>query len=293
VLNAHQHFLLAAVSPLITTAVVIILLAGLANSHGIYALGLGALIGTLIELAVVGTLTLRVASPRLSKRLWTPDIRELTVRFGATLIGAALMAATVLVDQAMSSTLAPGSVAALNYAIRLVTVPLALTAAALGTVILPHFSLMVSQARWPEANRALKRYLIGAIIVTSPIAVMLAVFATPLTEILLERGAFTAQDALNVGPTLAASSIEIPFYTCVIILMRLALALRLNAALAVISAVNLALNIALNAWLSSFLGVAGIALSTSLVYMCSCAMLLLVTRRKLGVEQRTGGAVLA
>jgi peptidoglycan biosynthesis protein MviN/MurJ (putative lipid II flippase) len=58
----------------------------------------------------------------------------------------------------------------------------------------------------------------------------------------------------------------------------------MNAAIAVISAVNLALNVGLNAWLSSFLGVAGIALSTSGVYACAFGLLFAATRRRLRSE---------
>lgn len=285
VLNAHQRFMVPALSPALSTLIVILALAALTSSLGIYALAGGVLVGTTVELALVGWFAFTAAEPRFGRKLWTPEVQDLTARFGATLVGAALMAGTVLVDQAMSSVLAPGSVAALNYAVRLVTVPLALTAAALGTVVLPHFSLIVAQERWTEASRTLRRYLLGAAGITTPIAILLALFATPLTDFLLARGAFTAQDALTVGPTVAASALQIPFYTCVIILMRLALALRLNLAIAVISAVNLALNVALNAWLASFFGVAGIALSTSLVYVCSFAMLLLVTQQQLRARQ--------
>jgi putative peptidoglycan lipid II flippase len=63
--------------------------------------------------------------------------------------------------------------------------------------------------------------------------------------------------------------------------MRVPLALRMNGAIAWISAIHLAVNVVLNAWFSSFLGVAGIALSTSAVYGVSCGLLWLTTRRRL------------
>jgi putative peptidoglycan lipid II flippase len=286
ILNAHNRFLAPALSPLLGTAVVIGMLTLFAGSLGIVALALGVLVGTAAELIVLGVLVRRQVAPRLSQPVWSPNVRDLTARFGATLIGAALMAATLLVDQAMSSNLAPGSVAALNYANRLVTVPLGLTAAALGTVALPYFSTLVSQMRWTDVERTARRYLVGAFLVTAPLAALLAVFAPQITDLLLRRGAFTDQDVQAVAPTLAALAAQIPFYTGVILLMRLALALRLNAAIAVISGVNLVLDVVLNAWLSSFMGLAGIALSTSIVYACSFGMLLFVAFRQLRLEMR-------
>jgi len=85
----------------------------------------------------------------------------------------------------------------------------------------------------------------------------------------------------TVASCLAALALQIPFYTGVILLMRLALALKLSAAIAVISCANLLLDLGLNAWLASFMGVTGIALATSIVYACSFFLLLAVTRRRL------------
>ena len=85
----------------------------------------------------------------------------------------------------------------------------------------------------------------------------------------------------TVASCLAALALQIPFYTGIILLMRLALALKLNAAIAVISCANLVLDVGTNAWLAAFMGVTGIALATSIVYACSFGLLLAVTRRRL------------
>jgi putative peptidoglycan lipid II flippase len=114
------------------------------------------------------------------------------------------------------------------------------------------------------------------------------VYAAPITDLLLVRGAFNADNAITVARTVSALALAIPSYTCVVLLLRLALALHLNLAIAFISAVNLALNIALNAWLSSVLGVAGIALSTSAVYALSFGLLYAVTQQRISSRLATG-----
>jgi putative peptidoglycan lipid II flippase len=239
-------------------------------------------------LTLVLSLLAREVRLHLGNPLQNETLRGLGAPFVATLVGALLMASTLLIDQAMTSTLPPGAVAALNYANRLVTVPLGLTAAALGTVVLPFFSTLASEERWAELRAVIARYLRLVALVSVPISVGLASFAAPLTDLLLHRGAFTGADVPTVASTLAALALEVPFYTAVIVLMRLALALRMNVAIAWISFVNVVLNVTLNAWFSSFMGVAGIALSTSVVYACSSAMLWLVTHRRL--SDRAGRA---
>ncbi len=289
ILNAHNRFVAPALSPLISTTVIVGALYVSTASSGVFALAFGLLAGTTVELVLLLTLMRREVAPHISHTLPNPQLVDLGARFLPTLIGALLMASTLLVDQAMTSTLPAGSVAALNYANRLVTAPLGLTAAALGTVVLPHFSELASTERWTELSTTIGRHLSKALLVTVPLGLGLILLARPLTELLLHRGAFSGEDVATVASCLTALAIQIPFYTGVIVLMRLALALKLNVAIAVISSANLALDVALNAWLASFMGVTGIALSTSIVYACSFGLLLAVTRRQL--QQRTRNAV--
>jgi putative peptidoglycan lipid II flippase len=281
-LNAQGRFVVPALSPLVTTlaGVGALLLFG-----GIHALAAGTLFGSALELGLL-LVVLRAAgvSLRGTKHSFSPHLGELARRSGATLVGSVLMASTVLVDQAMTSAMSAGSVAALNYATRLVTFPLSLTAGALGTVALPHFSEMVSREAWTEIRPALRRYLRMIFLVTGPIAALLIIFAQPLTSVLFARGAFGSTEVPVVASTVAALAVEVPFYTGVILLMRVALALRLNSLLAMVSALSLVVNVALNAWLGSLLGVAGIALSTSFVYVCAFAVLWLIVRARLRRE---------
>ena len=281
ILNAHNRFVAPALSPLISTSVVVGALFVFSTRSGVFALAFGLLAGTAIELVVLAALVRREVAPRFSLALANPHLLDLGARFVPTLIGAVLMASTLLVDQAMSSALPAGSIAALNYANRLVTPPLGLTAAALGTVVLPHFSEMVSSERWSELSSTIGRYLWKAALVTIPLGLGLFLLASPLTELLLHRGAFSGADVTTVASCLAALALQIPFYTGVILLMRLALALKLNAAIAVISCASLVLDVGMNAWLASFMGVTGIALATSIVYACSFGLLLAVTQRRL------------
>ena len=290
-LNAHRRFLPPAVSPLISSGVVVGCLLLFGASAGVDALAYGLLAGSALELVGLYVLSRRHLALRFAQPFSNPLVREVARSFVPTLIGSALMATTLLVDQAMSTGLPAGSVAALSYATRLVTLPLGLTAAALGTVVLPHYSELAARADWRALQASTRAYLrvIGA--VTVPLAVLIGLLARPATDLLLNHGAFTGADVSLVAACIAALAAQVPFYTGVILLMRLALSLRLNTSLAIISGVNLALNVGLNAWLAPIIGVAGIALSTSLVYVVSFVLLLTRTegalRRAMSRQQVT------
>jgi putative peptidoglycan lipid II flippase len=94
-----------------------------------------------------------------------------------------------------------------------------------------------------------------------------------MIDLLFERGAFTAQDTRQVAQAQAYYLLQIPFFMLGILGVRLISAAAKNIVLMKIAAVGLPLNIALNYMLMQRMGVAGIALSTTFVYVSSAALM--------------------
>jgi putative peptidoglycan lipid II flippase len=180
-----------------------------------------------------------------------------------------LMGSGDLVNQTMAAMLEPGSVAALNYARKVVSVFIVVGATPLGTAALPYFSQMVAERDWSSCRRTLKSYVRSIALITVPLTLGLMVFSQPLIKILFQRGAFTAEDTKVVSHILVFLSLEIPSFILVVLGIRIISALKRNSVLAVIAGVNMALNVILNLILMRYAGVAGIALSTSCVYLVS------------------------
>jgi putative peptidoglycan lipid II flippase len=126
--------------------------------------------------------------------------------------------------------------------------------------------------------------------VTVPITAALVVFSEPLIRIIFQRGAFTAADTRIVGRVLAFLSLQIPFYMLAQIGVRLISALKRNSMLMVIAGVNMVLNIVFNLILMRYWGVAGIALSTSFVYVVACGLVYASIARSLNIQQAIEGA---
>jgi putative peptidoglycan lipid II flippase len=185
----------------------------------------------------------------------------------------------------MAAMLPSGSVAALNYANKLVSAALGIGATALSTAALPYFSKMVAENDWQGCRHTLKRYSTLVAAITIPFTVALAALSSLLVKLLLQRGAFTPADTRLVSRVLLCYSLQIPFYVCSMLLVRFLSAMQRNDLLMYASAVNLALDIGLNLVLMRKWGVTGIALSTSLVYISSflfvavCSVRLLARQR--------------
>ena len=154
----------------------------------------------------------------------------------------------------------------------MVTLFIVVGATPLGTAVLPYFSQMVATRDWTGCRHTLKTYSRSIVLVTVPLTLGLVVFSHPLIRILFQRGAFTAADTRVVSRVQAFLSLQIPFYVLAQLGVRFISALKKNSVLMFIAGVNLVVNVILNLILMRYEGVAGIALSTALVYLVSCAL---------------------
>lgn len=282
VLNAEEKFALAAFLPGLATIVALgVLLAG-AKSMGIYSLIMGYLLGFVLQLVVLGW-ELRKCGYRLRPNWagWSAELRTVLGQYLPMIAGAFLMSGTGLVEQFMAAGLAPGSVASLGYAARLIGVANGICAMALGTAVLPHFSAMAARADWSGVRHTLKTYRRLIFVVGGVAAVGLYAGSDVVVRTLFHRGQFTDEDARLVAALQRCYALQLPFYACGIFLVRLISALHANKYLMWGSCISLVVNIVLNTLLISRLGLLGVALSNSLMYVLSFAYLSVVVWRLL------------
>lgn len=272
VLNAGERFVFAALVPLITPAITILLLLVSGSTLGIYTLAIGLTAGAIVEMLILGgVLYRRRAGIRPRWLGFSPAMGQVAKQYVPAVLGTLLMSGTLLVDQSMAAALSSGSVAALGYAERVNSFPLGLAATAISTVIIPYFSKMIAADDWRGVRHTFQTYLRLIFWVTVPITVLLIMFSEPLVQVLFQRGAFTSDETHTVGAVLATFALQIPFHVAAVFIVQLLISLRLNHILMWVCAFNLLINISCNYLFMQWLGVQGIALSTSFVHMFSFA----------------------
>jgi putative peptidoglycan lipid II flippase len=109
---------------------------------------------------------------------------------------------------------------------------------------------------------------------TVPLTVGLVYFSEPLVRLFFERGAFTSGDTYLVSQVQVLFLLQVPFYFLSILIVRLISSLQANHILLWGAVISLPLSVILNYLFMQWLGVAGIALSTSMVYFVSFCYLL-------------------
>lgn len=280
-LNAGERFALVALAPIITPIVTILFLLAL-NSWGIFNLAAGLVFGGVLEMIVIGVALHRQGISFYPK--WyglDPHLRQVANQYIPAITGALFMNSAALVDQSMAAMLKPGSVASLNYGNRVIALPITLMATALSTAVIPYFSKMMARQDWASVRHTLNRYLGLIFAFTLPLMLFFLLCSEWIVQILFQRGSFSTEDTNLVAQIQFCFAFQLPFYIGNILLARLIISMRLNQILMQVSAFNLLSNITFNYIFMQWIGIKGIALSTSFVYLLSFLCMLVLAKKNL------------
>lgn len=256
-----------------------------APSLGIFALALGPVIGFGLATFILSTLAFRllrdpggtVPSSRSVSAAASPK-SNFWRDFLPMSIGANFGQVNLLVDNAFISFLPPGTITQLGFASVVVTNASALTIYSLAEVALPRFAAAILEGR-ERLSHVVRTDLRYMLVLTAPISFGCLAFGRPLTRLLFERGQFGPESTEAVARILAWLAPGILFLGYQAIFWRALVAQRRLRALLWISLAGMGLNGLLDFVLVRWMGVEGIALSTSLVTTLLSALFAVATVR--------------
>ncbi len=281
VLNVKDQFAITAATPLITTGLTILLLI-LAQGLGVYALALALTAGAALELMVLGiALQGQGVSVRPRWQAMSDQLGGIIKNSSSLILGNLLMAGTQFIGLAIAARMVTGSVAALGYANKLTLLSAGLLASSLGTATISFFARMSAQKQWQELKSTLHHFLSIAFLLTCPITIVFMLFATPITRLVFQRGAFGTTEVAVVSDLIFYLALQIPFYVTNVLIAKIFLALQTPQVILFGSAINLVVYAGAAYFLSKNLGLTGIAIATSLTYCSSFLVLYLLAHRKL------------
>lgn len=193
-------------------------------------------------------------------------LRALLSDWSALALAAGVLALTSFIDNAIASTLGEGAVSALSYAWKLPSGFATLLGLTLSTVLLPYFTALAHNAPPQDLARSCRRIVARLAAVCAPLAVAGALASPWLVALLFQRGRFDAQAAATVSAVQACYFAQLPFYLLAIVTQRMLQALSRVRFLLLLQAGLVVLNAATSWIFSRAIGVAGIALSSALMF---------------------------
>ncbi|MBK6793532.1 MAG: murein biosynthesis integral membrane protein MurJ [Anaerolineales bacterium] len=309
ILNAHQIFLVPALTAALYQLGIIFGAVVLAPSMGIYGLAWGVVIGAVLYLMVqvpslykLVTKNASHAKPsairnfRFSLNIQDANVRQVLLLMGPRLIGVAVVQLNFWVNTWLASQMAPGSVSGLYFGFSLMLMAQAVIAQSVAIAAMPTFSAQHALGQQDEMRFSLASSLRGVIFLALPASVGLMVLRNPIISLLYQRGEFDEHSVQIVSWALLWYAAGMLGHSIMEILTRAFYAQHDTKTPVIIGTVAMLLNIVFSILFARMFTAAGLmphgglALANSLATALEATALFVMMRKRLnGIE---GGHIL-
>lgn len=217
ILNARDRFTLPAVAPALFNVVniavaLVALLAGASPVAVAGAWAAGAVFGSLAQWMVQwpGLRAVGFAAA-WDADFSDPRLREIFRTMAPATIGLAAVQINLFITSSFASH-TPSAVSWLNYAFRILYLPMGLFGVAVGVVAGARLARQLAEGQRDVAHEQVVQALRLLTVLTVPSAVGLIVAARPIVRLIYERGAFDPADTVATGDALALMAIGLVAY---------------------------------------------------------------------------------
>ncbi len=281
-LQADDNFAVPAMTSLANNIIIIGSILILGSKFGIRAVGAGTVVAIAAQVVLKLPAIARTGYRwRLILNLDDPGLRRMGALIGPVLLATAAGQASTLVNRMLVSGLAEGSLAALNYATRLMGLVPGVVGTSIITVMYPTLSRLAARDCWSRYSKAFSESVKMISFVLVPAAVGMAVLRVPMVRIVFERGAFDSEATQATAWALLFLSPAVALFTLRDMTNRAFYALQDTTSPMVVSIISAGINIVLNLILVGPLAQGGLALANTLSSAFGAGVLLWILRKKL------------
>jgi putative peptidoglycan lipid II flippase len=288
-LNALHRFFVPALAPAmfnlgtIASALLLVPLAPHLGFEPIVAIAIGTILGGMGQVAMQWPLLRREGYRyRPTVDLRDPGLREVLLLMGPGTIGLAATQVNLLVNTVLATGQGTGAVSWLNYAFRLMYLPIGVFGVSIATAAVPSISRHAALDDFSAVRRTVASALRMMLVLNVPATAGLAVLASPIVALIFERGRFTPDDTAAVAWALICYAPGLIGYSAVKIAVPSFYALGDSRTPTVTAVTTVAVNVALNIALVRVMGFRGLALGTALAALFNASALLWLLSRRLG-----------
>ncbi len=290
VLNALSSFAVPALAPgmisvgMIVAGVTLVPVAKMLGQPPIVGMAVGTVLGVLGQVLVhVPGFWKEGYRPRPMWAPRDPGVRRIVLLMVPATLGLAATQINLVVNTQIAAGLpGEGSVSWLNYAFRLMYVPIGVFGVAVSTVTLPAVSRAVALQDMPKMRQELAGALRLVAVLTLPATAGLIALAAPIIRVVYEHGHFTATDTRQTAAALVFYCVGLAAYSGVKVVVPTFYALKDTRTPVLVSVGVVVLNIGMNLALAPILQHRGLALATSVTMTLNLAILLAVLHRRVG-----------
>lgn len=259
--------------------------------QAIIGMAIGTLIGGVLQwLIQVPSLRAVGYRWRWALSFTDPGVRQVMKLMAPAIIGAAALQVNLVINSNFATSLGPGPVSWLQYAFRMIYLPIGIFGVAISTATLPITSKAAALDDLAGFRRALASALRLTFLLTIPSAVGLIVLSKPIIALIFQRGNFDAYDTIQTAQALSYYALGLVAYSAIRVLTPSFYALketRIPMLASVLSIVTYYIVASLSVRYFDF-GHRGLALGIAAVAIVNSLFLLFFMWRKLGeIEGRS------
>lgn len=280
ILNVHRSFILPALTSNILNIAFVGSVFFLARNYGIYSAIIGTTVGTCLEF--IYSLLLR---RKYMKYHYVLDLKDDTMKLSVKMalpvfVGIGADEISKIVDKMVSSFLAEGSIASLNYASKLSSAVSALLINGISTVIYPEFARNAAENDEEGIANTLIFSIKTYVLIIMPLIFGGSILSKEMIAIVFRRGSFDMTSVERTSPLFACYLACLLFTAFRQASSRFFYAQGNSIIPMKNSVIGIALNIVLNIVLARWLGAFGLALATTISMAVISILILAEARRK-------------
>jgi putative peptidoglycan lipid II flippase len=288
-LNSLHHYFVPSLSPAtfnVATIVAALALTPLMPALGlprIMSIAIGALAGGIAQIAIQWP-ALRREGFRYAPLLdfGDPGLRQVLLLMGPGTVGLAATQLNLFVNTMLATGQGTGAVSWLQYAFRLMYLPIGVFGVSIATAVLPSVARHAAVGDTAAVRRTVAHGVALMLVLNVPATIGLLVLAAPIVQVLLERGRFSDADTMATAAAVRYYAIGLVGYSASRIASPVFYALRRSRVAVMLSTIAVLTNLALSLVLVRIMGFRGLALATSLAAIVNGTLALTLLHRALG-----------
>jgi putative peptidoglycan lipid II flippase len=280
--QAYYNYLLPSLTSIINVILLLIIILIFSQTWGIFSVAWGTIIGYVVSFALLVSFLAIYKKPyKFRVNLQHPAIKEILFLI-IPLIGAEVIGKGIgVVDRIFSSYLENGAITALNLANRMITIPVTFFSTTVAAVVFPVLARNTAGDKRKDFSKTFFFSAKMSLLLITPCIAGIITLGKPLIRVLFEHGKFGVEATEITWQALFFLSWGLIAFSLRPILARACYALKKNWMLLRYEVVGFMLNFVLDYILIKYLGIAGIALATTIAVSITISYLFYMIWREI------------
>lgn len=269
-LRHNRHFIVVNSRSLCisVSGLVVLAIASLVNPQTSALLCIGYVVSSLLFLFVLGISSKRFETISLVKPKINADIKSLLKLAVPTIMSSGIVRVSLMIDQIIASSSINGSVSCLYYSQQLYHIVSGFLIVNLSMIILTDFMKLAVNNSYAEIILRMRKAISSILLLLLPVTIITLVFSKEIVIIAFQRGAFGQEATLQVSTLLFFYAIGFVAELFNTVFTQVLYSFGKTKTAMINSLIAMSINIVTSIVLTRIIGIAGIAIGTSISQIC-------------------------